>query len=89
VSSFTRRNYCSTLTGWGDAGFGKRSESLVKPEFKVSSLKVMTKYLQIDTTSVGAHSQSTPTMPLVNLEHQFSIVESPDPFRAGVIVSNQ
>jgi len=38
---------------------------------------------QIDSSSVGAHSQSTPTMLLVNLEHEFSIVESPDPFGAG------
>ena len=33
------------LTGSGDAGFKKRSESLAKPVFKVSSFKVMTKYL--------------------------------------------
>jgi len=25
-------------------------------------------------------------MPLVNLEHDFSIVESPDPFRAGALI---
>ena len=35
----------SSLTGLGDAGFGKRSELLAKPELKVSSFKVMTKYL--------------------------------------------
>ena len=26
-------------------------------------------------------------MPLVNLEHDFSIVESPDPFGAGALIS--
>ena len=71
----------SLLTGSGDAGFGKRSPPNLSLRFL--RLKWWQDTFQIDTSSVWAQSLLTPTMPLVNLEHKFSIVESPDPFRAG------